>query len=56
MTHPTTLEIKRQGNVLILHPIRPSWQSLYDIPVADPDFLADRQDVLGEDPFLDNFK
>ena len=50
------LEIIREGDTLILRPARPSWTSLRDMPAADSDFLAERQDVIDEDRFLRGFK
>jgi antitoxin VapB len=42
----TELTIERRGDMLILRPVRPSWTSLADEPVADPDFLRERPDVI----------
>lgn len=50
------LEIIRQGDTLILRPARPSWGSLRDVPAADPNFLVERQDVVDENRFLDDFQ
>jgi antitoxin VapB len=50
------LEIVRNGDTLILRPARPSWGSLRDVPVADADFLTERQDVIEENRFLDDFE
>jgi antitoxin VapB len=47
----TELEILREGDALILRPARPSWGSLRDVPAADNDFLAERQDVIDENRF-----
>lgn len=42
------LEIQREGESLILKPVRPSWSSFFaEVDKADSDFLADRDDVLG---------
>lgn len=46
------LQITRQGNTLTLRPIRPSWESLCDIPAADADFLAERRDIIEENRFF----
>ncbi|WP_153099859.1 type II toxin-antitoxin system VapB family antitoxin [Paraburkholderia hayleyella] len=40
------LEISRDGDTLILRPVRPTWTSFSNEPVADPDFLRERPDVL----------
>lgn len=50
------LEIIRQGDTLILRPARPSWGSLRDVPAADANFLAERQDVVDDNRFLDDFQ
>jgi antitoxin VapB len=50
------LEIIRKGDTLILRPARPSWGSLRDVPPADANFLRERQDVVEENRFLDDFK
>lgn len=50
------LEISREGDTLTLRPARPSWGSLRDVPPADEDFLVEREDVVDEGRFLDEFK
>jgi antitoxin VapB len=47
----TELTIERRGDTLILRPVRPSWTSLADEPVADPDFLRERPDLIEEGRF-----
>lgn len=42
----TELEIIREGDMLLLRPVRPSWGSLRDVPPADEDFLSERRDIL----------
>jgi len=42
------VEIRRDGESLILTPKRKSWVSFADVDKADDDFLAERQDVLEE--------
>jgi len=44
----TEVEIKRDGESLILTPKRKSWTSFSEVPVADDDFLIDRPDVIEE--------
>lgn len=50
------LEIRREGDTLILRPVRPTWTSLRDVPLADEDFLSERPDVVEEDRFLADFE
>jgi antitoxin VapB len=46
------LEIIKEGDTLILRPVRPSWLSLMDLPKADADFMQERSDVVtGEGHF-----
>jgi len=41
------LEIIKEGDTIILKPVRPSWGSLFNkVEKADPDFLAERDDVI----------
>ncbi|HAX5209954.1 TPA: AbrB/MazE/SpoVT family DNA-binding domain-containing protein [Escherichia coli] len=40
------LEIIREGNSIILRPVRPTWSSFRDLEKADPDFMAEREDVV----------
>lgn len=44
----TEVEIRRDGESLILTPKRKSWTSFSEVPVADDDFLIDRPDVIKE--------
>ncbi|EAW6352604.1 TPA: AbrB/MazE/SpoVT family DNA-binding domain-containing protein [Escherichia coli] len=44
------LEIQREGESLILKPVRPSWSSFAEVDKADSDYLTDRDDVLGSTP------
>lgn len=46
------LEIRKEGDTLILRPVRPSWSSLANEAAADSDFLQDRPDVV-EDGRID---
>ena len=43
------LEIVKEGDTLMLRPVRPTWLSLADLPKADEDFLADRADVIADE-------
>lgn len=45
------LEIRREGDTLILRPARPSWGSLQEVPSADADFLTQRPDVIEDGRF-----
>lgn len=42
------VEISREGDALILRPVRKTWASFADAPLADADFLANRADVIEE--------
>ena len=42
------LEILKQGNTVLLRPIRPSWSSFKKEALADVDFLTERFDVIEE--------
>ena len=45
------LSIEKQGDSLLLRPVRPSWKSFADEPPADADFLRDRADLVEEGRF-----
>lgn len=55
-TGVSELEIVRKGDMLVLRPVRPTWGSLRDMPPADADFLTDRNDVIDDSRFMDDFK
>lgn len=42
----TEVEIKKEGNSIILTPKRKSWSSFSSVERADVDFLQERPDVL----------
>lgn len=42
------VEIRREGESLILTPKRKSWESFADVEKADDDFLTERQDVVDD--------
>ena len=49
MSYPgvTELEVSKQGDVLTLRPVTPSWESFFALdPLDDDGFLAERPDVL----------
>ncbi len=45
------LEIIREGDTLILRPVKPSWSSFMQEEKADTDFLEDRDDVIEDGRF-----
>jgi antitoxin VapB len=47
----TELTIERQGDTILLRPVRPSWTSFGEEPLADADFLQERPDVMEEGRF-----
>lgn len=47
------LEIVREGNSIILRPVRPTWGSLVTLEKADPDFMAEREDVVSDEGRFD---
>ena len=42
----TELTIERQGDTILLRPVRPDWLSLMEEPSADADFLGERLDLI----------
>lgn len=47
------LEIVREGDCIILRPARPTWGSFAGLEKADPDFLAEREDVVSDEGRFD---
>jgi len=47
----TELEIDREGDTIRLRPVRPSWTSLREEPLADHDFLRERSKLIEEGRF-----
>lgn len=47
----TELTIERQGDTILLRPVRPDWLSLADKSRADADFLGERPDLIEEGRF-----
>ncbi|MCH9333190.1 type II toxin-antitoxin system VapB family antitoxin [Klebsiella pneumoniae] len=46
------LEIVREGDSIILRPVRPTWGSFAQFAQfekADPDFMAEREDVVSDE-------
>jgi antitoxin VapB len=44
----TEVEVSREGDMLILRPLRGSWLSFADLPTADSDFMQDRAELLDQ--------
>lgn len=42
------LEIVREGNCIILRPVRQSWDTFALMGKADPDFLVERETVFSD--------
>ncbi len=42
------VEIRKEGNSIIITPVRKNWKSFTNVSQADEDFLKQRQDVLEE--------
>ena len=42
------LEIVREGDSIILRPVRPTWGSFTQLEKADSDFMAERRDVVSD--------
>lgn len=42
----TELEIRREGDTILLRPARPNWASFATEPLADADFMAERTPVF----------
>lgn len=40
------LEIVREGDRIILRPLRPNWSSFLELEKADPGFMTEREDVV----------
>ncbi|STW38449.1 vagC protein [Klebsiella pneumoniae] len=47
------LEIVREGDSIILRPVRPTWGSFAQLDRADPDFMAEREDVVSDEGRFD---
>ena len=47
-TGMSEVEIMREGDAVILRPIRKSWTSFAETDKADTDFLTEREDVMIE--------
>ena len=47
------LEIVREGDSIILRPVRPTWGSFAQLEKADTDFMAEREDVVTDEGRFD---
>ncbi|MGV6481595.1 type II toxin-antitoxin system VapB family antitoxin [Pantoea agglomerans] len=47
------LEIIREGDAIILRPVRPTWRSFTQLEKADSDFMALREDVVSDEGRFD---
>ncbi|TDN57464.1 type II toxin-antitoxin system VapB family antitoxin [Scandinavium goeteborgense] len=47
------LEIVREGDTIILRPVRPTWGSLLREEKADADFMAEREDIVSDEGRFD---
>jgi antitoxin VapB len=47
----TELTIERQGDTILLRPVRPDWLSLMNEPRSDADFLLERPDLIEDGRF-----
>ncbi|HIA2599910.1 TPA: type II toxin-antitoxin system VapB family antitoxin [Escherichia coli] len=43
------LEIVREGDSIILHPVRPTWGSFLELEKVEPDFMTEREDVVSDE-------
>lgn len=42
------LEIVREGDSIILRPVRPTWASFAQLKKADADFITEREDIVSD--------
>ncbi len=43
------LEVHKDGDVITLRPVRPSWLSFSNKEKAEPDFMVEREDVITDE-------
>ena len=43
------LEIIREGDTIILRPVKPSWRSFSQEEKADKDFMQEREDIVSDE-------
>lgn len=48
----TELEIIREGDTIVLRPVKPSWTSLALEGKADADFMTERNDIIEDGRFV----
>ncbi|WP_419963690.1 type II toxin-antitoxin system VapB family antitoxin [Pantoea vagans] len=47
------LEIIREGDAIILRPVRPTWRSFTQLEKADSDFMTERENVISDEGRFD---
>ncbi|ENC9557716.1 AbrB/MazE/SpoVT family DNA-binding domain-containing protein [Aeromonas hydrophila] len=47
------LKIVREGDCIILRPVRPTWCSFAQLEKAEPDFMVERGDVVSDEGRFD---
>ena len=47
------LESVREGDSIILRPVQPNWASFVQLEKADPDFMAERENVVSDEGRFD---
>lgn len=47
------LEITREGDSIVLRPVRPTWGSFLQEEKADADFMTDREEVVSDEGRLE---
>lgn len=47
------LEIIREGDAIILRPVRPTWRSFTQLEKADSDFMTEHEDVISDEGRFD---
>lgn len=47
------LEIVREGDTIILRPVRPTWGSFLREEKADADFMTEREDIVSDEGRFD---
>ncbi|MDR3433983.1 MAG: type II toxin-antitoxin system VapB family antitoxin [Rouxiella aceris] len=43
------LEIFREGDTIILRPLRPTWRSFNQLEKADADFMTEREEIISDE-------
>lgn len=47
------LEIIREGDAIILRPVRPTWRSFTQLEKADSDFMTERENAISDEGRFD---